>query len=89
MSFFHPWTQEHMELYLNLQDCGSVHLPPAEEVEEDWSDLRWGLSHLPASMARDFILKNLIEAETAAADYLDDNIPPDRPEPAWLTDEED
>lgn len=89
MSYFRPWMQEHREIYGLLQDEASVRLPPAEEEEEDWSDLRWGLSHLDPSLERDRILNALVKAEAEAEQYLDDNIPPDRPEPAWLTDEED
>lgn len=88
MSFFRPWMQDRQQLYIQLQDCASVHLPPAEEVEEDWSDLRWGLAQFDTPESRGLLL-NLIRAEDVAAEFLDDNIPPDRPEPAWLTDEED
>ena len=89
MSYFKPWMQEHREIYSLIQDEASVHLPPAEEVEEDWSDLRWGLSHLPASVERDQILQALIVAENAASEYLDEHEPPTRPVPDWMEDDSD
>lgn len=61
----------------------------AKDLEEDWSDLRWGLSHLPASVERDQILQALIVAENAAAEYLEEHEPPTRPVPDWMEDNEE
>lgn len=62
----------------------------AKELEEDWSDLRWGLSHLPASVERDQILQALIVAENAAAEYLDEHGPATlRPQPEWMEEDDE
>jgi hypothetical protein len=89
MSYFRPFMQEHREIMGELQDIGSVRLPPAPECEEDWSDLRWGLEHLPQEKERDRILRTLLAAEIEAEMYLDDHGAPERPEPEWLNWEDD
>ena len=61
-----------------------------QEFEEDWSDLRWALEHLPHTLESERILQALVMAENAASEYLDEHGPAiPRPAPDWLTDEED
>ena len=86
MSLYKPWANH--DMYLAMQDYGVVHLPPAEEEHEDWSHRRWGLAQFDTPESKE-ILRDLIRAETRADTFLDENIPPKRPEPDWLTDEED
>jgi len=89
MSYFKPYPQGRREIYGELQDVESIHLPPAPECEEDWSDLRWGLEKLPQEKDRDRILRSLVAIEAEAEAYLDEHEVPERPEPDWLNWEDD
>ena len=84
MSHFNVFREQVARLHGFDADYAIVDLPPAKEDEEDWSDLRWAMEHLPHTLESERILQALVIAENAADEYIDKHGPAlNRPAPDW------